>query len=194
MTLTNFQLVSELKNGNIEVFEQIFHTYSKKLRRFAFEYVANDDEASDIMQNSFLTLWERKGSLTPETNLNNYLFTLIKNQCLNYLKHLKAQSNYTKGEEVISKELLLNYYALERFDGDKLIFEELSKTIERAIDSLPGQCREIFMMSRYEELKYHEIAERLNISVKTVEKKMSISLNILRLALKEFYFFLFILP
>jgi RNA polymerase sigma-70 factor (ECF subfamily) len=183
--------VADLKSGNLKAFESVFDSLSTKLERFAFEYVANKEDASDIVQSVFMTLWERKESLTDDTRIFNYLITLTKNQCLNYLKHVKAQRNYQQRKETADRELMLNYYALERFDENKLILEELSTTIEKAIDSLPGQCREIFMMSRFEGLKYQEIADKLNISVKTVEKKMSISLSIMRSVLKDYYCLLF---
>jgi RNA polymerase sigma-70 factor, ECF subfamily len=183
--------IADLKSGNLKAFESVFDSLSVRLERFAFEYVANKEDASDIVQSVFMTLWERKESLTDDTRIFNYLITLTKNQCLNYIKHTKAQRNYQQSKESLDRELMLNYYALERFDENKLIFEELSATIEKAIDSLPGQCREIFMMSRFEGLKYQEIADKLNISVKTVEKKMSISLSIMRSVLKDYYSLLF---
>lgn len=185
--------VSELKKGDLKTFESIFYQFASRLERFAYQYVANKDEANDIVQSVFMTLWERKETLTDDTRLFNYLITLTKNQCLNQLKHNKAQRNYQNHEESTYREILLNYYALERFDENKLILKELSDTIDQAIDSLPGQCREIFRMSRFEGMKYQEIADNLGISVKTVEKKMSISLSIMRNALKDFYILLILL-
>jgi RNA polymerase sigma-70 factor, ECF subfamily len=193
LDIPNKNIVSELQADNIQVFEKIFKYYFLKLERFAVEYVLNKEEANDIVQSVFAMLWERRASLLPDTNLNNYLITLTKNQCLNYLKHLKAGFNYKSFHESKWKELEMNYYALERFNQNKLSLEELEKTIQDAIDSLPGQCREIFMLSRFQDLKYHEIADKLNISVKTVEKKMSISLSILREKLREYYSFIWIL-
>jgi RNA polymerase sigma-70 factor, ECF subfamily len=179
--------VQAIKEGNIKVFEAIFMQLAAKLERFAFQYVANQEEASDIVQNVFLVLWERKEQLLENTNLNNYLITLTKNQCLNYLKHEKVLRNFATEQNLRWKELEINYFALEQFNENKIQIDELNKAIQDALDSLPGQCREIFMMSRNEGMKYQEIAEKLKISVKTVEKKMSISLNIFREALKDYY-------
>lgn len=193
MKLTDGYIIKDIQEGNIKTFEDIFINYCPFLEKFAEGYVINKEEASDIVQSVFLTFWERKEKLKEDTNLNNYLITLTKNQCLNYLKHLKAKQNYLQSLTSNANEFLLNYYALERLDENKLIFKELSTTIENAIDSLPGQCREIFIMSRFENMKYHEIADKLGISVKTVEKKMSISLEILRVALKDYYFLFLLL-
>lgn len=188
MKLTDPSIVTDIQTGNIKTFEEVYINYCPYLEKFAEGYVVSKEEASDIVQSVFLSFWERKEKLKNDTNLNNYLTTLTKNQCLNYLKHLNAKQNYLQSQTSNVNALLLNYYALERLNENKLIFDELSTTIQKAIDTLPEQCREIFIMSRFENMKYHEIADKLNISVKTVEKKMSISLEILRIALKDYYF------
>lgn len=192
MKSSNFEVVKDIRAGNIKTFEEVFVNYYPFLQKFAEGYVSNKDEASDIVQSVFLSFWERKEKLKEDTNLNNYLITLTKNQCLNYIKHLKAKQTYLQNQSYNVNELLLNYYALEKLNENKLILNELSAMIESAINSLPEQCKEIFRMSRFENMKYHEIAEKLSISVKTVEKKMSISLEILRTVLKD-YLFLFLL-
>lgn len=186
MKLSTFEVVNDIRSGNIKTFEEVFVNYFPFLQKFAEGYVSNKDEASDIVQSVFLSVWERKERLKEDTNLNNYLITLTKNQCLNFIKHLKAKQTFLQNQSYNVNELLLNYYALENLNEDKLILNELSKVIEDAINSLPGQCKEIFMMSRFDNMKYHEIADKMGISVKTVEKKMSISLEILRTVLKDY--------
>jgi len=193
MKSADSNIVKDIQEGSIKTFEEVFINYCPFLEKFAEGYVINKDDASDIVQSVFLSFWERKEKLRDDTNLNNYLITLTKNKCLNYIKHLKAKQTYLQIQTTGVNELLLNYYALEKLNEDKLIFKELSKSIEKAIDSLPVQCREIFMMSRFENMKYHEIADKLGISVKTVEKKMSISLEILRVALKDYSLLLLLL-
>lgn len=193
LEISGRNIIVELQAGNVQVFEKIFNYYFLKLERFAIDYVLSKDEANDIVQSVFTILWERRTFLLPDTSINNYLITLTKNQCLNYLKHLKASTNYKSFHEWKWKELEINYFALERFNEDKLIVDELEKTIRNAIDSLPDQCKEIFILSRFKKLRYQEIADKLGISVKTVEKKMSISLKSLREILKEYYSILWIL-
>jgi RNA polymerase sigma-70 factor (ECF subfamily) len=193
MKLTDPNIVKNIQAGNIKSFEEVFINYCPYLEKFAEGYVVNSEEASDIVQSVFLTFWECKEKLKADTNLNNYLITLTKNQCLNYLKHLKAKQNYLQSLTPGINALLLNTYALEQLNENKLILDELASTIEKAIDSLPVQCHEIFIMSRFENMKYHEIADKLGISIKTVEKKMSISLEILRVKLKDYYFLFFFL-
>ena len=193
MKLTDPNIVKNIQAGNIKSFEEVFINYCPYLEKFAEGYVVNSEEASDIVQSVFLTFWECKEKLKADTNLNNYLITLTKNKCLNYLKHLKAKQNYLQSLTPGINALLFNTYALEQLNENKLILDELASTIEKAIDSLPVQCREIFIMSRFENMKYHEIADKLGISIKTVEKKMSISLEILRVKLKDYYFLFLLL-
>ncbi|NWJ51024.1 MAG: RNA polymerase sigma-70 factor [Bacteroidetes bacterium] len=195
MKLSGFNIVKDIQEGNIKTFEEVFINYYPFLQKFAEGYVNNKDEASDIVQSVFLSVWERKEKLKTDTNLNNYLITLTKNQCLNFIKHLKAKQTYLQSQSYNVNELLLNYYALENLNENKLILNELTAVIENAINSLPEQCKEIFRMSRFENMKYQEIADKMDISVKTVEKKMSISLGILRAALKDYlmlFLFLYI--
>lgn len=180
------QIISGLINGDTEIFKEVYHFYVNKLERFVLGYIHNKEETYDIVQNVFIILWEKRKTLEVNSNLLNYLITLAKNQSLNYIKHLKVQANYQGQNERLWKEMMLSAYALEKLHTDPLILEELDTVIKQSIDSLPGQCREIFMMSRFYSMKYNDIAQELNISVKTVEKKMSVSLQILRLALKDY--------
>lgn len=185
-------ITTELIEGNIKAFEAVFNNYYNGLIYFATSYLKNREDATDIIQSVFLTLWERKATLQQNTNLTAYLFTNTRNQCLNYLNHLKAKSNYLSFQEHNWNDLQLNIYALEEFNPSELEYEELEKKLQKALDSMPEDCSGIFRMSRFDGLKYAEIAEKLGISVKTVEKKMSIALAHLRNELKGFFFLLFI--
>jgi len=187
----SIEVIDQIKSGNEKAFRAVYDLYFLRLERFAAAYVIDRREAQDIVQSVFLTLWDRKEDLYSETNINNYLVTLTRNQCLNYLRHVRAQLNYLTRQEQKNAELLLNYYALEKLNENKLFFDELEIAAKQAIDSLPGQCREVFILSRIEGMKYQEISQKLEVSVKTVEKKMSIALELLRDALKDYYLLLF---
>jgi len=187
----SIEIIDQIRCGSEKAFRVVYDLYFLRLERFAAAYVIDRGEAQDIVQSVFLTLWDRKESLYSETNLGNYLITLTKNQCLNYLRHERVQLNYLTRQEQKNAELLLNFYALERLNENKLLFDELEIAAKQAIDSLPGQSREVFILSRIEGMKYQEIAQKLEVSVKTVEKKMSIALELLRDALKDYYVLLF---
>jgi len=159
-------------------FKQIFETWYPRLLRFAKEYVG--DEAEDILQNVFLKLWEKRTLLSADTNLNAYLLTMVKNRCMDFLNHQKVVERYASHQKTIQQETSFNYYAISKFDPEQMDIEALERLAEKAIAELPEQCRKVFELSRYEGLKYREIAERLGISVKTVETHISNALKILR--------------
>lgn len=176
-------------------FKHIFELFYPRIWYFVKEYIKDEHSAKDIMQNVFLTLWEKRDSLKTDTNLNAYLFTLAKSQCLNHLKHMKVVDKYSKTTQAEQQENFINYYTISKFDPEQIDIESLELLVEDAIKNLPEQCRRVFELSRYEGLKYKEIAQKMDISVKAVEAHMSNALRILRSALKDsfliwlFYYF-----
>ena len=136
-----------------------------------------------IVHDVFLTLWERKEEIEISFTLTTYLFTLVKNRCLNFLRHKLIEEEYNSQ---MKEELGFKLYALEAFDYSYQSEEELQEIIRRALDTLPERCREIFIKSRIEGLKYKEISDELGISVNTVENQMVTALKKLRVALKDY--------
>ncbi|MGV3559483.1 RNA polymerase sigma-70 factor [Larkinella arboricola] len=171
--------VLDLKEGCKVTFEQIFHDYFPRLVNFAYSYISDWEEARNIAQEVLLTLWRKREELDDHSNINGYLLTLTRNQCLNYLKsfHHKVRR---------SAELELNQQALQHIDENWLTFQELEDAIQAAIDSLPAQCRQVFRMSRFQHLSHREIADQLNISQKTVENHIGKALSVLRHKLKPY--------
>jgi RNA polymerase sigma-70 factor, ECF subfamily len=186
-------LVEELALGNFKAFKAVFDQYYRALHHFAVSYLKNEEDATDIVQSVFLILWERRESLRPDTNLLSYVFTIAKNQCINYLDHVKAKSNYLSKQEQHWNELQLNYYSLEKFNAINLVYDELESDLNKTLADLPPDISKIFGMSRFQGLKYSEIADKLGISIKTVEKKMSIALLRLRESLKKYYYLIFLI-
>ncbi|MDR2231891.1 MAG: RNA polymerase sigma-70 factor [Tannerella sp.] len=178
--------------GEEKAFNRIFEEYYPRLLRFAGEYVGDVDEAEDILQNVFLKLWQRMKSLQPDTNLYAYLLTMVKNGCMDFLKHRQVVERFATGQQTLEKEMQFNYHAISQFDSGYPDIETLERMVEKAISELPEQCRRVFELSRYDGLKYREIAEKMEISVKTVESHISNALKILRVALKDAFFVLFI--
>ena len=166
------------KNG----FKQLFETCYPRLLRFAGDYIGNTHYAEDILQNVFLKIWEKWPSLAMDTNLYAYLLTMVKNHCLDYMRHQQVVNRYTSNRKA---EMEFNCYAISKFDPEQTDIETLERLAEKAIAELPEQCRKVFEMSRYEGLKYKEIAERLGLTVKTVETHISNALKILRVTLKD---------
>ncbi len=135
--------------------------------------------AEEITGEVFIVLWEKREQLSETTSLNAYLYKSIQNKCLNYIKHQKVENLYFN---YLQKNNLLDACADEIENGfnDK----ELARQIKSAVESLPEKCRQVFIMSRYEDMKYKDIALKLDISVKTVERHMGIALERLRKILK----------
>jgi len=174
-------------------FSEIYLMYYPKLTLFAKEYVIATEDAENIVQDIFLLLWENRKILPAIHNLNAYLFTLIKNRCIDFLRGRISEHNRKEMmQNLFETELKLKLDSLEFFDTHLLTDEKIEEIISGAIDSLPKKCREIFVLCRMEGLKYKEIASQLDISVNTVENQMSIALRKLKIALKQYlplYFF-----
>ena len=155
------------------------------MTRFSQAYVIAEEDAENIVQDIFLYLWEHPEVFKTIDNMDAFLFTLVKNRCLNFLKHnlyIKKRTLETAEEQ----EMQMNLYSLQQFDESFLTISEVENLIDEVIGKLPERCREIFILSRMEGLKYKEIAERLNISVNTVENQMSIALRKLKIELKDY--------
>lgn len=182
-----------MKNKNLKSlensmdFSEIYVTCYSKLIRFSTDFVVHKEDAENIVQDVFVGLWERKDSLEYIENMNAYLYKLTKNKCLDHLKHKISQEKYVANTQFNhEQEFNLKLQSLENFDVDVASEENMEKIIMDAIHTLPGKCREIFLLSRYEGLKYKEISEHLNLSVNTVETQMGIALKKLREKLKTY--------
>jgi len=160
-------------------FELLFRKEFKGLCFFAIQYVRDYDTSREIVQDAFINLWEKRDVIDLAKPVKSYLSTTIRNKCLNYLRDNKKFNN-----DLLSAEELLSDFIVE--PNDKMVEAEIHRNIKDAISELPEKCREIFVLSRYENLKYQQIADKLEISVKTVETQMSKALQHLRLRLKEY--------
>jgi len=178
-----------LKTGDKGIFGELFSDYYVPLCRWCSKYVSDPQDAEEIVQDTFVNLWEKRGELQIGVSLNAYLYRSVANRALNHQNHLKvrkAHNDYTlaSGEG----------YA---FSSDELENEELQSRYESALAAMPEKRRKAFEMSRKDGLKYNEIAERLNVSVKTVEAHLSKALEDLRISLRDYLpiiiFFMFLI-
>ena len=167
-------------------FEQLFRSYFTPLCSFAQKFVNDADEAKDIVHNVFINLWNKRTEVDMETSLKSYLFQGVHNRSLNYIRDHKKIVQF----DAPQNESELAHYLESQ---DHLESSEAEGRINRALDSLPDKCREIFLMNRFDGLKYREIAEKLDISIKTVETQMSRALKTLRERLSDMITVLLIL-
>lgn len=169
--LEHDRLVKEIKEGNEGSFEEIFHAYYERLCQYAFTILRDMDDAEDVVQSMFLKIWEKRHDLIITHTIKSYLYRAVYNQCVNQLDH---RAVHTKFQERVTRKTQPDVQHPEVFPN------ELEERIAAAINMLPRQCRAIFIMSRYQEMKYAEIAKALNISVNTIENQISKALRILR--------------
>ena len=166
-------LVKELINGNEKAFRKLFDSYRNDLYKFSLSMVCSEEHAEEIVQDVFMKIWIKRGSLNPEMSFKSYLFTITRNKTIKFLK--KAANNRKLREEI--------FYGKQKFvnSTDLYVRElELESLKQKALDKLSPRRRKIFEMSRNENKSYEEIAEELGISINTVRNQMSTSLEILR--------------
>lgn len=180
------ELIQGIINGDHKAFEIIFKEYFSKLYRFSYDFVNDHDVAREIAQDSFVKLWEIKSGIRKDSKIDSLLFTICRNHCLNFIKHLKIVHQYKQTQQSDFLDMEYKVETISSIRVDKIDFQLLEKQIEESIGKLPEQCRKVFVMSRYYEMKYSEIAEQMNISVKTVEAHISQALKRLREELKDF--------
>ena len=135
-------LLEKLKNGNKDAFTRIFYIYNSRLSYFAKAYVIDEDIAANLVQDAFIQLWENKKKLNDNTSVAAYLYTITRNNCLNYLKHQRVEAKYHQKVIKDGLELELNYGALRSLDYDLYDFEEVEKIIDKTIEMLSPQCRQ----------------------------------------------------
>jgi len=158
--------------------EDLFRSHFAELSRYAFTFLKDQDGAEDMVQQLFFNLWNKREEIEITANMRAYLFRSVHNLSLNKLKSKNHRTMYQSFEGV---ELVENQDA-----SQPMLTAEMETAIEAAISTLPEKCAEVFRMSRFEHLKYQEIADRLQISVKTVENQMGKALRVLREALQDY--------
>ena len=160
-------------------FEQVFKTHYKSLHAYAFSMLKDEDDAEEMVQQVFFKLWERSESLSFSGSIAAYLYRAVHNESLNFLKHQKVKAGHQLHVAYSMKN------KSEQAHGN-VTGKELENKFREALNELPEQCRTVFQLSRFEDLKYREIANKLDISIKTVENHMGKALKLLRTKLVDF--------
>ena len=171
-------IVEKLRSKDKSAFELVFNQYFGIMVSYAFRFLDTREEAEEVAQDVFVKFWEKCTTLSPDSSIKSYLYRSVHNSCLNAIKHEKVKDTY--------RQHIIQY--LESSYMDHVEFNDpdaLRTRINSEIDKLPPRCSEIFKLSRFEGLKYQEIAEHLDISVKTVEVQMGKALKILRSTLQD---------
>ncbi|MDN5217309.1 RNA polymerase sigma-70 factor [Fulvivirgaceae bacterium BMA12] len=162
-----------------EGFEKVYRLYVKKLCRIAYNQIQDECIVEGIVQNVFISLWERRASLSIKGPIENYLVRAVK---LAALDHIRTQINHRKHLELS----LANHCGKENCTEEKLNFNELTEQVNHLVDQLPCQCREVYRLSREKGKTISQIASTLLIAEKTVEAHLTKALKFLRLHLVEY--------
>jgi len=171
-------IIGRIKKGDAGQFELLFKSSYISLVRYATTMIKDHDTSEEIVQDLFFRLWKDREKLNIESSLNGYLFRSVHNKCLHYVEHKKVVERH-------AEEMLTRPVTDQESPSDILHYKELQERIAGILEKLPERCGQIFYMSRFEGLKYTEIAEKLSVSVKTVESNMGKALKEFRKELTE---------
>ncbi|WP_276345587.1 RNA polymerase sigma-70 factor [Daejeonella sp. JGW-45] len=175
----DIRLTELIRKGDKPSFDRVFLKYFKNLHAYAMKFAGEKDMAEEIIQNVFCRIWEKRGQLKADGYLRAFLYRSVHNECVNYIRHRKVRSSfqvYYVGKPELNESNL----------AEELGASELERRLYAAINELPEECASVFQMSRFEQLRYGEIAAELDIPLKAVEYQMGKALKILRIKLADF--------
>jgi len=170
-------VIAQVVRGDLNAFEMVFREYYKPLVRYGNTFLRDSDETEDVVQQVFVSFWEKRTEMNVHSSLRSMLYTSVRNACLNKLKHQKVRLQHVAEVQYVNSE---------QDTSDTLEANELNQQLQHAISKMPEQCGRIFKMSRFEQLRYQEIADELGISIKTVENQMGKALKIAREHLSDY--------
>jgi len=172
-------LLEKLSESDNSSFSVIFRAYYSDLVQFAGTFIQDMDTCEEIVQDTFVYLWESRLSLNIHTSLKSYLLKMVQNRCIDWLRHLKIRDQYNAYAD-------LHMCLIENDAENYILCSELEADLEKALCQLPPEISQAFRLNRYEGLTYHEIADQQNVSVRTIEVRISRALNMLRAYLKDY--------
>lgn len=176
--------IKKYRSVNEQYIEKIYVTHYWRAVNYANQFLRDKELAREMAQDAFISLWEKRESLDLNNNVEYYLLSTVRNKVFNHLRHKQRRAKHM-GEELPVSERL-NLIGLEDSSSEKLLYSELSALLKNTLKEMTPAIRETFIMCREEELGYKEVAERLGVSVKTVEYRIGRALAILREALGDY--------
>ena len=173
------------KEGNELAFKYFFNKYYGQVIGFCIQFVNDKQEANGIAQEAFTNLWINKENISTGPGIKSFLYTYAKSKCLNILRHKKVKDKY-RNYTLNKKERAINVQVLKSMNFDSLVLTELEELINKSIEELPEMTKQIFIKKRFENKKNKEIAENMDISLKTVESHMTKALKVLKTKLSAY--------
>ena len=169
----SIEIKRELKKGNPEAYKQLFRLLYPRLKGYCMLFVSDENEAEDIIQDSFISFWEKRNSINIKQPIESYLFVIVKNKCLNYLKNLRLESRNIPYEQLHATELQ-HLYQLDLLEKEEQSLEDiLIHCFHESVNELPPKMRDVFIKCKLEGRKQKDVAEELGISLKMVEKHIA---------------------
>jgi RNA polymerase sigma-70 factor (ECF subfamily) len=178
-------VLQSIKNGDKDVFDEVFLKYFKSLHTYAYTFTNERDDAEEIVQNVFYKIWTKRANLKADGFLKSFLYRSVHNESLNYIKYQRVRTKFN------AQYMDTRHGSSGNLDSE-IMATELERKIHSAIRNLPEKCRQVFQLSRFDQMKYREIADALNISIKTVENQMGKALKTLRIEVADFLIFIFL--
>ena len=179
-------LFNAFKKGNELAFEYFFNKYYNNIVGFCVQFIYDEEEAKNITQEAFLNLWTNKDKIDTPAGIKSFLYTYAKSKCLNLIRGKKVKEKY-KNEALNQREAIINQEVLDALNFDSMDFIKLEEIIQDSIDNLPKKTKAIFIKKRFENKKNQEIANEMDISIKTVESHMTKALKSLKKQLTHYF-------
>jgi len=176
---------NNLKKDDEKAFEYFFNKYYDSILGFCIQFIYYKPEAKGITQETFINLWTNRHQIEKINGIESFLYTYAKSKCLNAIRDNKVKERY-KSKALNEKERALDYEILNSMNFDSIALTELEELITKSIQDLPEKAKVVFFKKRFENKKNKEIANELNVTVKTVEAHMTTALKILKVKLSEY--------
>nr|WP_321356073.1 RNA polymerase sigma-70 factor [uncultured Draconibacterium sp.] len=162
-----------LKEGNPTAFKDVFRMLYPRLRGYCKLFVSDDNKVEDLIQETFITLWEKRNSIKTDRSIESYLFVILRNNCLNFLRNEKLEKTTSSidVEEVSELQYLYQIDLLGK--EEKSLEEQLVESFQEAVDELPEKMKQVFKLCKIEGRKQKEVADEMGISIKMVEKHIA---------------------
>ena len=175
------QIAKQTALGDDKDFERTFNRLQPRLYAYCRKYIGDSEQAKDIVQECFVHLWENRDHIA---SCESYLFSAVHNRCISYFRSLKVHADYEASVKQKLKEIEIHPETPTPLT--ELYLKEINELVQNCVEKLPEKCRLVFMMSRYQGMKNQEIADELNISVRTVDAHIYQALKILKEELKDY--------
>ena len=172
-------LVLRLIEGNEDAFCELYAAYKSRLIYFAMRFLKSREYAEDIFQDAFTTIWQSRRFLNPDASFSSYLYIIVRNRILNQLRDLA-------NEDKLKEDILSQAVDYSNDTKNEILANDLSRIISQALSQLTARQREIFEMSREQQMSHKEIADALGISANTVQEHISLSLRTIRTYLQKY--------